>query len=81
MKRILKRLWEGWKKVAIKIGRFQTMIIVSLFYLLVISPLGLTFRLFGWDPLDGKKSKQRLDTNWKPVERKENDLASIKRQS
>lgn len=81
MKNTLKKLWEGWKKVAHKIGRFQTMVIVSLFYLLVISPIGLTFKLFGWDPLDSRKSKQRQATNWKPVERKENDLTSIKRQS
>lgn len=81
MKKMLKRLWEGWKKIAIKIGRFQTMMIVSLFYILVISPIGLTFKLFAWDPLDSKKSKRREGTNWKSVERKENDLVSIKRQS
>jgi len=81
MKEALKRFWEKWKIVAHKIGRFQTMILVSLFYLLVISPLGLAFKLFGWDPLDGRKTKRRRGTNWKRVERKENDLASLKRQS
>lgn len=81
MKKTLKRFWEKWQKVAHKIGRFQTMILVSLFYLLVISPLGLAFKLFGWDPLESRKSKRHSGTNWKAVERKDNDLASLKRQS
>lgn len=81
MKKSFKRLWEGWKKVAHKIGRFQTMVLLSIFYLLVISPLGLLFKLFGWDPLEARKIRRRRGTNWKPFERKEIDLASIKRQS
>ncbi|OGC47078.1 MAG: hypothetical protein A3A94_03475 [Candidatus Portnoybacteria bacterium RIFCSPLOWO2_01_FULL_43_11] len=33
---ILKKIWRGWKKFANLIGRFNTHIILSIFYFLII---------------------------------------------
>ena len=41
MKNQLKDLWQRWQKVAKKIGDFQARLILSLFYLLIVLPIGL----------------------------------------
>jgi hypothetical protein len=46
----LKRLWEGWKRVARVIGDFQARVILTVFYAVLVLPFGLAVRLFG-DPL------------------------------
>ena len=81
MKEFLKKAWEGWKKIAHRIGRFQTMLLISLFYFLVIAPLGLLFRLFGWDPLETKGFKSGKQSSWKKFDSKSHELESMKRQS
>ena len=81
MKKVLSNIWAGWKRIAHTIGRFQTRLLISLFYVLVISPLGLIMRLFGWDPLEVRRSKAHRDTNWKPAAPEEPNLDSMRRQS
>jgi hypothetical protein len=51
----LKQLWQGWQKVAKKIGDFQARLILSLFYFLIVLPIGLIARMFS-DPLALKKT-------------------------
>ena len=55
MKSKLKELWQGWQKVAKKIGDFQARLILSLFYILIVLPIGLIARMFA-DPLGLKKT-------------------------
>ena len=81
MKKILKKLWEGWKWTAHRIGRFQTRVIVALAYLLVLSPLGLIGRMVGWAPLEINRKNLKKKTNWKEVRDREPDLDSMRRQS
>ncbi len=81
MKKFLKKVWESWKKVAHRIGRFQTMLLISLFYFLVIAPLGLLFRLFSWDPLETKGFESSKQSNWKKLDSKSHQLESLKHQS
>ena len=81
MKKFLKRVWKGWKKVAHRIGRFQTMLLITLFYFLVIAPLGLLFRLFGWDPLETRSFKSNKHSNWKKFDSKLHEFESLKHQS
>ena len=81
MKKVLSRLWAGWKRVAHTIGRFQTRVIITVFYGLVISPLGLVMRLCGWDPLEVGRKHTRRGTNWKPVADQEPEIDSLRRQS
>ena len=50
--KFLKRVWAGWKRIAGLIGRFQTRIILTVFYILVAGPAWVLIRLFGKDILD-----------------------------
>ncbi len=81
MKNLFKKLWNGWKKVAHKIARVQTKILVSLFYFLILAPLGALFRVFRWDPLESRGFRSSKPTNWKEVASKEHTLESLKHQS
>ncbi len=47
---ILKKLWDGWKRVAEKIVRVQTLILLTLLYVILILPFGFLASLLG-DPL------------------------------
>jgi len=81
MKKLARKIWNGWKKVALKIGRFQTALLLTLFYFLVLAPFGALFRLFGWDPLKTSRRHLRSGTNWSDVADGEPDLESLRRQS
>lgn len=81
MKDFFKNIWQKWKIIAHTIGRFQTRLLVTLFYFLIISPVGLIMKLFGWDPLNSKRSKANAGTNWQTIKNGEPDLESLKRQS
>lgn len=50
----LKWLWQGWKRIAKKIGNFQSRVLLTIFYATIVLPFGLAARLF-WDPLRIKK--------------------------
>ena len=80
MKKFFKKIWGKWKKIALVIGRFNTKVILTIIFFLVLAPIGYIFRLFGWDPLD-LKQKNKPDSNWKEVKTAEPDLESMKRQS
>ena len=58
MNKQLKELWQGWQKVAKKIGDFQARLILSLCYFLIVLPTGLIARMFS-DPLALKKTAAR----------------------
>jgi hypothetical protein len=57
-----KRLWQGWKRIAAKIAHFQGHLLLSLIYLIVVTPLASLFKLFGQDPLVIKP--KRLASFW-----------------
>jgi hypothetical protein len=59
MLKMLKRLWEGWKKVAHAIGNFQARVLLTIFYAVLVLPFGVAARLFS-DPLRIK----RRPTQW-----------------
>jgi len=54
MWKALKRLWEGWKKIAHIIGNFQARVLLTIFYAVLVLPFGVAARLFS-DPLRIKK--------------------------
>jgi hypothetical protein len=41
---LLKRIWEGWKKIAHKIGNFQARIILLVFYFVILAPFALIIK-------------------------------------
>jgi hypothetical protein len=51
---LLKRAWQGWKKIAHKIGNFQARVLLTVFYGVLVLPFGLAARFFS-DPLRIKK--------------------------
>jgi len=56
---MLKRLWQAWKRVAHKIGNFQSRVLLTVLYFVLVLPFGLAVRFFS-DPLRIKK----LPTQW-----------------
>ena len=81
MKKVLSKIWAGWKKIALKIGRFNTIILTSLFYLLMLAPMGAVMRLFGWDPLETSRRHLEKSSNWKPITDGEPSMESLHHQS
>ncbi|MFH1374249.1 MAG: hypothetical protein ABII79_10675 [bacterium] len=78
---ILRKVWSKWKKIALTVARFQTKLLLTLFYFLVLSPLGGLFRLFGWDPLQAQSRCLKKASNWKPTDGRQPDLEKLRRQS
>jgi hypothetical protein len=57
-KSVLRRLWEGWKRIGRKIGDFQARVLLTLIYAIVVLPFGLIVTLLG-DPLRIRKPRER----------------------
>ncbi len=55
---IPRRFWEWWKRVARKIGDFNARVILTIFYLILLSPFALAVR-FLTDPLSIKKKTEK----------------------
>ncbi|MEM7008328.1 MAG: hypothetical protein AAF462_04260 [Thermodesulfobacteriota bacterium] len=51
-----RRLWEGWKRIARKIGDFNARLILTLFYFILLFPFAVILKLFT-DPLEIKKKE------------------------
>ena len=51
-----KKIWEGWKKVAKKIGDFNSRVILTIFYFIFITPISIPIKLK--DPLGIKNKNQ-----------------------
>jgi len=81
MKSALRQLLNGWKRFAHRVARVQTIIFISIFYFLILVPLGASFRLFGWDPLETRGFNSKNLSNWKKIAASSHDLESLKRQS
>jgi hypothetical protein len=57
---MLRRLWVGWKSIAHKIGTFQSRVLLTGFYFLILAPFGLGVRLLS-DPL---RLKRQHHSHW-----------------
>lgn len=60
----LKKLWKAWKAFAHALGKVQTFILLTVFYILILGPVSLFFRLFGKSPLQYRAAKD-AETYWK----------------
>lgn len=47
---MLKKLWQGWKRIARRIGDFQARVLLTIIYAILVLPFGLAVRFFA-DPL------------------------------
>ncbi|MCS6842711.1 MAG: hypothetical protein NZ528_00065 [Caldilineales bacterium] len=75
---MLRNLWHRWLGFAQKIGTFQSRVLLTLFYFLVVTPFGLAVRLFS-DPLDRKR--RPAQSAWKSRATRDVDLTAARRQS
>ena len=50
MSSTMRRLWQGWKRIAGKIGDFQARILLTIFYFIFFAPFALAVRFLS-DPL------------------------------
>jgi len=73
MRPIVARLWQGWKRVARRIGEFQTRLFLTLFYFLFLAPLTLIAR--AGDPLG-----LRRHPGWRPYQGRSATLEAARRQ-
>ena len=76
---IFRRLWEGWKKIARKIGDFNARFILTIFYFILLSPFALLMKLFT-DPLE-IKNKEHVGWHDKENNTELSALENAKRQS
>ena len=76
----LKWLWSKWLPIAQTIGNFNAQVILTIFYLVVIFPLGLVYRFFD-DPLNIKTNKISLQkTNFKKWDHLKQNLEEATKQ-
>jgi hypothetical protein len=67
---LLAPLHRGWLAVARVMGRVNTAVFLSLVFFLVLTPLGLAFRLSGRDELSRRRRRQ---TGWVPYPERSRD--------
>lgn len=63
-KHILRRIWDGWKKIARKIGDFNARVILTIFYFVLLLPFALLIKCLS-DPLEIKKGAAK---GWRTIE-------------
>ena len=73
----LRRVWEGWKKIALWIGDKQATLIYTILYVVVLGPVALVRRALT-DPLLARA--RRRDSYWLPRVTPPPTLESARRQ-
>jgi hypothetical protein len=75
--RALRTVWQGWKRLAKRIGDFQARVLLGVFYFALVGPFAIGMRL-GSDPLAIKKGSQK---GWRELARVEGtSIESAQRQ-
>ncbi len=62
---------KGWMLLAEGLSYITTRIVLGLVFFLVITPIGVTKRLLGWDPLS--RRGPRGASYWKPYSERQHD--------
>jgi len=60
---------KGWMKLAEALSFASTRVILAFIYFLVLTPIGLTKRAMGWDPLH--RRADRIDSYWRPYSQRQ----------
>ena len=74
---MLRRLWEGWKLLAEKIGTVQAKLILGLLYFVIVGPIALVRRLWA-DSLGLRRTAAA--TYWSPRPHSAPTLEEARRQ-
>jgi len=59
----LRPVYVGWMKFAFVLGWVNTRLILGVFFYGILTPIGVTMRLFGWDPLT-RKIDRKAESYW-----------------
>ncbi|HKY03331.1 MAG TPA: hypothetical protein VJQ56_00505 [Blastocatellia bacterium] len=78
MKNFFKNLWNRWKRVARVIGRFQTRVLLTLFYFVIVGPTSMGLKLARRDPL--KLRRRASGHYWEEYEAIGSELDQARRQ-
>jgi hypothetical protein len=76
--KLLSSFWQRWKKLALKLAKFQTLILLALFYFTLFALYALIPKLIGRDLLDKKWKRDK--SFWVNKPRLKVDFESAKRQ-
>lgn len=71
----LKKAWKRWKAFGRKVADLQGRILLTIFYFIFISPIGLIFKFFS-DPLNIKKPSE---SSWVEFGLKSDSLEEARR--
>lgn len=74
---LLRKLWQRWKGFSERMGSFQSRIVLSLFFFVIVSPFALALKMFA-DPLQIKH--QGGESHWLSRKEINTDLVQFRRQ-
>lgn len=72
-----KILWQKWKEFSGRMGSFQSRIMLSLFYFIIVAPFALAVKIFS-DPLHIKPKLSK--SHWHPRKEIKMDIEEFRRQ-
>lgn len=61
---MFKKIWNKWLFVAGKIGNFNSQVLMTVFYLIILLPLGVGYKLFSDTLMIKKKNKKSSFSKW-----------------
>jgi hypothetical protein len=74
-----RRALDGWLVIAARFGFVQTLVIVSIVYLLLLGPIGVVANLFGADFLN-KKKLHEPGSAWSEADTSKPELERLQQQ-
>ena len=67
--------YKGWMAIGLALGWLNSRLILGLVYLIILQPIAIFMKIFGYDPLRKKKSNQK---SYREIKKDENfDLTRI----
>lgn len=63
---------KAWMLLAEALSFVMTRVILAIVFFLIVTPIGVVKRIFGWDPLDRRSAKR--GTYWRPYSERQHDL-------
>ena len=67
--------YKGWMALGLALGWINSKLILGLVYLIILQPIAIFMKIFGYDPLRKKKSNQK---SYREIKKDENfDLTRI----
>ena len=79
MLNLMKSIWRSWKRAVHGINGAISVVLMSIAYVLAVTPVALFMKLFRGDPLDRGESDRSLATFGKPARFRVEDIRSAQR--